>query len=138
MQSSFGRFFNKEDFRGSVTVSSSEKTQIENKAAAADSAIVLYSLPPLDLTAAAPHPPPSVAPADISIWSPVDVRHWLKTLPFFDSVENLYDVDGATLLKLNAKDITSLGVKEDIAERMRKVIERVGKDYSLKNVRSRI
>ena len=87
-------------------------------AAAADSAIVLYSLPPLDLTAAAPHPPPSVAPADISIWSPVDVRHWLKTLPFFDSVENLYDVDGATLLKLNAKDITSLGVKEDIAERI--------------------
>ena len=77
-------------------------------AAGVGRSIVLYRLPASDpVTSARGH--------DITLWSAVDVTHWLGTLGLSETGEKLCNVDGAQLRQLSIDELIILGIDEEIA-----------------------
>ena len=77
-------------------------------AAGVGRSIVLYRLPASDpVTSARGH--------DITLWSAVDVTHWLGTLGWSETGEKLCNVDGAQLRQLSVDELIKLGIDEEIA-----------------------
>ena len=58
--------------------------------------------------------------SDISTWNSDDVRTWLKSLNLTDDagVENMCDIDGATLKYVKIHDLIKLGVHEHTAQKI--------------------
>ena len=91
-----------------------------------DKIIILYKITSIDPGAVGGDTPPVVPVSasqicsDISTWNSDDVRTWLETLNLTDDagVENMSDIDGATLENFQIEDLVALGIQEHSASRI--------------------